>query len=279
MLAIDARERVLRICDRSGRALGPAEAASVARVARQAATIPAADPGRLDAEIADAVRDFVAHHPFPLSTAETGRLAAAIVALADQATVDDVRVAVAAAYGQRLPDAILRSTAETLARRVSAVRRRLVARTNFREMLYGAELPTEGVLADEVRGATAEAMGPLVGVPVALDNPAAFKLAAVAIGGAPNDRALSEVWNRGLRRGVVWAAGLCAILFVWMAGRVGLLYLPLALAPLATAAAPAALLGEPVGLPTISFFAGALAGGVVLACAALAPAANRRRRR
>ena len=276
LLAIDARERVLRICDRSGRALGPAEAASVERVARQAATIPAADPARLDAEVAGAVRDFVARHPFPLPAADTGRLAATIVARGDALTVDDVRVAVATAYGPRLPDAILRMTAVNLARRVSAVRRRLVARTNFREMLTGAELPTEGVLADEVRGATAEAMGPVAGIPVALDNPAAFKLDAVAIGGAPNDRALSEVWNRALRTGLVWAAGLLAILFGWLRGRAGFIALPVALAPLAAAATPAALLGEPVGLPTISFFAGALAGGVVLAVAAMATGSDGR---
>ena len=277
LLAIDARERVLRICERSGRALGPAEAASVERVARQAATIPAVDPARLDVETAGAVRNLIAHHPFPLSPAEAARLVAAIVALGDGATVDAVEVAVARAYGSRLPEPILRATAVNVARRVSGLRRRLVSESNFKDMLTGADLPTEGVLADEVRGATAEAMGPVVGIPVGDDNPAALKLDALPIGGAANDRALSRVWNRAMRRGIWWAAALLAILFAWVGGGRAVIALPLALAPLATAVAPSALLGEPVGLPTISFFAGALAGGVALAMAAT-PARARRPR-
>jgi len=163
---------------------------------------------------------------------------------------------------------VLRATAINLARRVAAVRRRLVARANFRDMLTGADLPTEGVLADEVRGATAEAMGPVVGIPVPREDPAAFKLDAVPIGGAANDRALSRVWNRALPAGAAAAAVLIAVLLAWVGGRGGARSLPLALAPLALAMAPAALLGEPVGLPTVSFFGGALAGGAALAMAA-----------
>jgi hypothetical protein len=271
LLAIDARERVLRICDRSGQALGPAEALSVERAARQAATIPGAEPARLDIEVGDTVREVIARHPFPLAPAEVGRLTAAVTALGDGATEPAVEVALASAYGPRMPGPILRATAVNLTRRVAAVRRRLIARANFRDMLTGADLPTEGVLADEVRGATAEAMGPVVGIPVPREDPAAFKLDAVPIGGAANDRALSTVWNRALRAGVACAAALLGILLVWMAGAAGTLWLPLALAPLALAVAPAALLGEPAGLPTISFFAGALAGGAALAMAA-APA-------
>jgi len=48
----------------------------------------------------------------------------------------------------------LNATATALRRRVSAVQKRHTARLDFKEMLYGADLPTEGVLADEVRGAT-----------------------------------------------------------------------------------------------------------------------------
>jgi hypothetical protein len=271
LLGLDARERVLRICDRSGRALGPAEALSIERVARQAATIPGAEPARLDLEVGDTVREVIARHPFPLPPAEAGRLTAAVVALGDGATEPAVEVALASAYGSRLPGPILRATAVNLSRRVAAVRRRLIARANFRDMLTGADLPTEGVLADEVRGATAEAMGPVVGIPVPRQDPAAFKLDAVPIGGAANDRALSAVWNRALRAGVACVAALLGILLIWVAGAAGTLWLPLALAPLALAVAPAALLGEPAGLPTISFFAGALAGGAALALAA-APA-------
>ena len=70
VLAIDARERVLRICARSGRPLDTTAALAVERVARQAATIPAADPARLEADVADNVRDFIARHPFALGPAE-----------------------------------------------------------------------------------------------------------------------------------------------------------------------------------------------------------------
>jgi hypothetical protein len=274
MLAIDARERVVRICERSGRPLDASETLAVERAARQAATIPAADPARLEADIADNVRDFIARHPFVLAAADANRLIAAISALADGAPVDEVRVAVATAYGGRMSDAILRTTAENLARRIAAVRRRHVAGTNFKDMLYGAQLPNEGVLADEVRSATLDAMGPVVGIPAAADSATAFRLDLVPVGGAPNDRELSRLWRRSLAGGAVAAAGLLAVLLVLAGGRAGILSLPLAFAPAAAAMAPAALLGEPVGLPTLSFYAGALAAGAILAFA-VTPAARR----
>ena len=68
-----------------------------------------------------------------------------------------------------------------------------------------------------------------------------------------------------------WAAVLLALLLAWVGGPSGLSSLPIAFAPLAAAAVPAALLGEPVALPTMAFFAGALAGGTALAFAATAP--------
>jgi hypothetical protein len=267
VLAADARERVLRICARSGRPLDPAEALAVERVARQAATIPAADPARLEADVVASVRDFIARHPFPLGPAETSRLIGAVSALGDGARLDDVRVAVATAYGGRLSDTVLRTTADSLARRVAAVRRRHIAATNFRDMLAGAQLPSEGVLADEVRSATLDAMGPVVGIPAAADNATAFKLDMVTVGGAPNDRALSLTWRRTLAAGAVAAAGLIAFVLVLAGGGAGLLSLPLALAPAAVAIAPAALLGEPIGLPMLSFYGGALAAGALLALA------------
>ncbi|HMF43958.1 MAG TPA: hypothetical protein VKQ32_24965 [Polyangia bacterium] len=267
VLAVDARERVLRICARSGRPLDASEALAVERVARQAATIPVADPARLDADIAENVRDFISRHPFPLGSAETNRLVAAVASLGDGASVDDIRVAIATAYGARLSDAIQRTTAESLARRVATVRRRHIASTNFKDMLYGAQLPNEGVLADEVRSATLDAMGPVVGIPAPDNSVTAYRLDLVPVGGAPNDRALSLLWRRALGAGTVAAAGLLAILLVLTGGAGGVLSLPLAFAPAAAAIAPAALLGEPVGLPTLSFYAGALAAGALLALA------------
>jgi hypothetical protein len=185
--------------------------------------------------------------------------------------------AVSVAYGSRLSEPELRTTAASLARRLAIVRRRHTARLDFKEMLYGANLPTEGVLADEVRSATAEAMGPVVGLPVDPTAAGAFTLDVTPIGGAPNDLALSEVWNRALRAGLVAAAGTLAILLVLVAGGRGILSLPLAFAPLAVAVAPSALLREPIGLPALSFFCGALAGGAILALLAT-PGPDRRSR-
>jgi hypothetical protein len=276
VLANDARDRVLRICARSGRPLDAGQALAVERAARQAATIPAADPARLEADVADSVRDFIARHPFALGPAEANRLIAAVSALGDGASVDEVRVAVATAYGGRLSDAILRTTADSLARRVAAVRRRHVAATNFRDMLSGAQLPNEGVLADEVRSATLDAMGPVVGIPVAPDSANAFRLDMVPVGGAPNDRALSLLWRHALGVGAVAVAGLLAFLLALAGGPIGVASLPLAFAPAAAAIAPAALLGEPVGLPTLSFYAGALAAGAIIAMA-VTPHAGRPR--
>ena len=277
LLADDARERVFRICARSGRTLSRSEALSVERVARTAALLPSADPARLESEIGDTVRAFAAHHPLPIAAPEVERLILAASALPTATTPDDMLGAVSIAYGSRLSELALQTTAASLARRLTLVRRRHTARLDFKEMLYGANLPTEGVLADEVRSATAEAMGPVVGLPVDPAAPGAFILDPTPIGGAPNDLALSEVWNRALRAGLVAAAGTIAILLVLVAGGRGILSLPLAFAPLAVAVAPSALLREPVGLPALAFFCGALAAGAILAL--LATAGSERRSR
>jgi hypothetical protein len=279
ILADDGRDRVLRICARSGRTLNRSEALSVERVARAAALIPAADPPRLEAEVADAVRDFATHHPWPLGVPEIERLVLGASALATDPTTDEVKTVVASVYGARLPAPMLTATATALAHRIAGVQKRHTARLDFKEMLYGADLPTEGVLADEVRSATLEAMGPVVGVPVAPEVTDAFKLDAQPIGGAPNDLALSEIWNRTLRAGLVAAAGMIAIFLVLVGGPAAITALPLAFAPLAAAIAPSAILREPVGLPMISFFAGALAGGALLALIATPSRDERRRRR
>jgi hypothetical protein len=265
ILANDARDRVLHVCARSGRTLNQAEALSVERVARAAALIPAADPPRLAAEVADTVRNFAAHHPWPLTAPEVERLILGANALAADATADDLRTVVATVYGARLTGSMLNATAAALARRIDAVQKRHTARLDFKEMLYGADLPTEGVLADEVRSATLEAIGPVVGMPVAADVADALKLDAQPIGGAPNDRALSQLWNRVLRAGLISAAAIMAILLVLVAGKPALWSLPVAFAPLAAAMTPAAILREPIGLPTLSFYAGALVGGALLA--------------
>ena len=130
-------------------------------------------------------------------------------------------------------------------------------------MLYGADLPTEGMLADEVRSATVEAMGPVVGIPVATQVPGALHLDAMAVGGAANDRALSDFLRPALRWGLLAGVVTLAGLLIYV-GRVrGLLWLPIALSPTAVAVIPPALFREPVGMLFLSFLAGALAGGAV----------------
>ena len=213
------------------------------------------------------MRDFVAHDPVPLHLGEQARLIEALVALPDDATVTDVRRVLAATYGARLSERVLADTAAIVARRMAAVRTRHSARINFHDMLYGADLPTDGVLADEVRSATLEGMGPVVGIPVAPADPAALHVDVALIGGVAHDRALSVAWLAGLRAGALAAACVWAILLVLVGGAGGLAWLPLALAPAAASVVASALVREPLGLWSLSFLASALAAGAVVATA------------
>jgi hypothetical protein len=267
LLASDTRERVLRICARSGRPLSAAEALSVERVARQAAAIPTADPARLKTEIADDMRDFVGRYPVPLHVSEQARLVDELAALPDDASAGEVGAIVTLMYGERLSERVLADTAEILWNRMRAVHWRHTARINFHEMLYGAELPTEGVLADEVRGATLEGMGPVVGIPVAPGSSAALRIDAAVVGGAAHDRALSEAFTDGLRGNLAVVVAALGVLLLLVGGISGLGWLPLAFAPVAAAAITPAFLREPIGLWSLSFFAGALAAGALIAAA------------
>jgi hypothetical protein len=267
LLASDTRERVLRICARSGRPLSVAEMLSVERVARQAAAIPTAEPARLKTEIADDMRTFVGRYPVPLRASEQVRLVDELAVLPDDTTVGDVRAIVIGAYGERLSERVLVDTADILWGRIRDVRGRHTARINFHEMLYGAELPTEGVLADEVRGATLEGMGPVVGIPVAPGSSAAFRIDAAVVGGAAHDRALSEAFTDGLRGSLVVVVAALGVLLILVGGVRGLGWLPLAFAPASAAALTPVFLREPLGLWSLSFLAGALAAGAVIAAA------------
>jgi hypothetical protein len=267
LLAVDTAARVVAICARSGRPLTVAEIAAVERVSRQAAAIPTADPGRLRAELAADVRDFIVHSPVPLHAWEQARVVDAVSGLPDDASADDVARVLAATYGERLSERALGDTAAIITQRMAAVRWRHTARINLHEMIYGADLPTDGVLADEVRTATLEGMGPVVGMPVPPATPAALHIDAALVGGVAHDHALSEAWLFGLRRGVAYAAGGWALLLVLLGGLGALGWLPLALAPAAAAALAPALVREPVGLWSLSLLAGALAAGAVVAAA------------
>lgn len=265
ILTGDARERILRICARSGRNLGEPEMMSVERVARQAAIFPPADPARLRVEIGQEVRAFVAAAGQPIPTADRERLAGALAVQSADATAEEVRAVLAGVYGVFFDPPALDAASARLAARLVDVRARHAATMNFKEMLLGADLPTEGMLADEVRSATREAMGPIVGVPVANDNPGAFRLDALAVGGAANDRALSEQWLPGLRAGVWIGAAAVALLLLLVGGGRGLLWLPVALAPAAITILVPALTRDPIGVMFVSFWSGTLAGGIAFA--------------
>jgi hypothetical protein len=267
LLATDTRARVLGICERSGRPLTPTEALAVDRVARQVAAIPTADPARLRAELADDARDFLTHDPVTLRPSEQARLVDELAALPDDVRVADVSRVLGSVYGARLSALVLADTAAIVTRRMAAIRWRHTARINFHEMLTGADLPTDGVLADEVRGATLDGMGPIVGIPVAPGSPASLHIDAAAFGGASNDRALSDAWLEGLRAGAIAAILAWALLLAFVGGLGGLTWLPLALAPASAAALAAALVREPMGLWSLSLLAGALAAGAVVATA------------
>jgi hypothetical protein len=255
LLATDTRERVLAMCARSGRPLTAAEATAVERVSRQTAAIPMADPGKLHGELAEDAREFVAHDPVPLHPSEAARLVEALVALPDDASAGDVGGVLAAAYGPRLPPRVLADTAVIVRGRLQAVRWRHTARINFHDMLYGADLPTDGVLADEVRSATLEGMGPAVGIPVAMGDPEALHVDAALVGGVAHDHGLSEAWLSGLRAGVRGAVIVWAALLLFVGGAGGLWWLPLALAPAASAALAPVLVREPLGLWSLSLLA------------------------
>jgi hypothetical protein len=284
LLAGDARERIVRISARSGRALNDAEVASVERIARQAAAVPAADVGKLEAEIGGFVRELppglvggtkldgakggavsgpTSGVATSLTPAERGRLVAELGVVSVDGTVEDVRQVLAAHVGSRVREDRLAAMARALQPRLLLARQRLGARINVRAMLYGADLPTEGMLADEVRSATLEAMGPTVGIPVAAQVPGALHLDAMVVGGAANDRALSDFLRPALRWGLLAGVVTLAGLLIFVGGARGLLWLPVALAPAAVAVIPPALFREPVGMLFFSFLAGAFAGGAV----------------
>jgi hypothetical protein len=262
VLAGDARERILRICARSGRPLNAGEIASVERITRQAALLPAADLDKLKLEIAAALRDFTQGGALALTAAERTKLSDEIGTASVDASIDDLRRTLMAHLGAQLGEDRVTELAAAMQPRLAFVRQRAAARINFRAMLYGADLPTDGMLADEVRSATREAMGSVVGIPVAPEMPGALRLDAVPVGGAANDHALSEFLRPALRWGALAASIVLAVLLIWAGRGRGLLWWPVALAPAALAVIVPAVWGEPVGLQYIALLVGVFAAGV-----------------
>jgi hypothetical protein len=273
LLAADAWERVLRICARSGRNLDDAQIATVDRVTRQAASLPIATPRRLKEEIAVEVGRFLEQvalaerQAAPPRTADRQRLVDDLAAGGAEVPVAEISASLAQVYGRRVSPAALRARAVELRARLGRVWRQHAARINEREMLFGADLPTEGVLSEEVRDATREAMGPIVGLPVAAGVPGARPVQAVPVGGAPSDRALSQAWPPRLRLGLGGAAMVAALLLGAIGGLRALAWWPLALAPAALLVLVPVVGAVPVGLPYLAVLAGALAGGMAFAVA------------
>ena len=271
VLAADARERVLRICARAGRNLGEDERAAIERGLREAVLLPSVDRPRLTTDVS---RELVAFFDEAVPddrpdsrarAAERRRLSEVLARLPNDATVTEVSHAVGDAWTGHVPRAKLAAWTEDLARRLARARHRRIADGNFKRILYGADLPTEGVLSEEVRDATLEAMGSVAGTPVPAGTPGASSLDAVAIGGVAFDRALSSAWLPLLGRGVVVSLLLTTLLLVLLGGLRGLAWAPVAVTPVAPLVIVPALAGAPIGLLFVAVLAGALASGAAFA--------------
>ena len=271
ILASDAHERVLRICARSGRNLSPEEAEAINRAMRRSALVPIVDPGKLKGEVTQEVSNFVeavavaeAHVGLPRPH-ERQWLASVLFAQPFDATFADVLNPLRVLWGRRLSSATLDARAAELHRRLGALRRRHSARIHFNDVLYGADLPTEGVLSEEVRQATLEAMGPIVGVPIARDATGALVLDAVPVGGAPLDRALSAAWLPRMGIGILLSALLTGLLLAAVGGIAAVPWWPVALTFGAAVVVVPAIAGVPMGALTVAALSGALAGGTLFA--------------
>jgi hypothetical protein len=273
VLAADTCERVLRICERSGRILNESDVQTVERAARGAALLPVVDPPRLRADIEREVTAFLAQVApgkpdlGPRKPSDRRRLVDELSAEPVDATVSDVLVPLHAWWDGRLPEPDLRDLAVELHGRLRMARRLHSARINFNDVLYGADLPTEGVLSEEVRDATLDAMGPIAALPVGRDVPGAFLVDPVAVGGAACDRALSLAWRPRLGLGILISAGFTALLLLAVGGFAALAWWPPAMAPAAALILVPATAALPIGVWTVAVLAGALAGGAALAVA------------
>jgi hypothetical protein len=273
ILAADDQERMLRICARSGRNLDVLESQAVERASRRAVLMPAVDPAKLKIEVSQEVNDFLeqvavagAQVGLPRSS-ERQRLAGELAVQPVDATVADVMGSLRGVWAQRLSEPTLRAQATELRRRLALLRRRHIARIHFNDILYGADLPTEGVLSEEIRAATMEAMGPFVGIPVSRDAPGVFLVDAGAVGGAACDRALSLAWRPRLGLGILIAAVATALLLAAIGGGPALGWWPVALAAGASLFLVPAIATVPVGVLYLCVLAGSLAGGAAFAIA------------
>lgn len=226
MLAQGAIERVLNLCDQAGRNLEPRQQTAIEQTLRRVALAPKLDRAQYRKDAAQEIERFVEetavegrHLTLP-HAGQRQRLIDTVLASPDEPTLADVTAGLAEVLGTHVTARSALDQALELRRRLVAVRRRAVVAWNARLILSDADLPTEGGLSGEVRNATLEAMGPIVGVPAAPGTPGAFTIDAALAGGVVSDQVLSARWPLRLRLGLVAAAAACALLLAGLGGGV-----------------------------------------------------------
>jgi len=273
MLAEGAIERVLNLCDQAGRNLEPRQQAAIEQTLRRVALAPQLDRAQYRRDAAQEIERFVEetavagrHLTLP-HAGQRQRLIDTVLASPDEPMLADVMSGLDELPGPRVSARDALAQATELRRRLIALRQRAVVAWNARAILSNADLPTEGGLPDQVRNATLEAMGPIVGIPVAPGTPGALPIDAALAGGVISDEALSARWPPRLRLGLLAAAAACALLLAALGGRRALPWVPVALAPAAIVLIVPTVLGVATSALFAAVLSGAVGGGTVFALA------------
>ena len=273
MLAEAAIERVLNLCDQAGRNLEPRQQEAIEQTLRRVALAPQLDRAQYRRDAAQEIERFVEetavagrHLTLP-HAGQRQRLIDSVLSSPDEPMLADVMGGLNELLGPRLSARAALDQATELRQRLVALRRRAIVALNAGAILLDAELPTEGGLPDEVRNATLEAMGPIVGVPVAPGTPGAVPIDAALAGGVISDEALSARWPPRLRLGLLAAAAACALLLAALGGRRAMPWLPVALAPAALVLIVPTVLGVATSALFAAVLSGAMGGGTVFALA------------
>jgi len=273
MLAEGAIERVLNLCDQAGRNLEPRQQAAIEETLRRVALAPKLDRAQYRRDAAQAIERFIEetavagrHLTLPHS-GQRQRLIDTVLASPEEPLLADVTGGLNELLGDHVPARTVLAQATELRRRLIALRHRAIVAWNARAILSDADLPTEGGLPDEVRNATLEAMGPIVGVPAAPGTPGSFSIDVAVAGGVISDQALSARWPRRLQEGLLLAALACALLLAALGGPRALSWLPVALAPAAIVVIVPTVLGVAARALFAAVLSGAVGGGTVFALA------------
>jgi len=274
VLAEGARARVIGLCERAGHTLDDEQRQAIDRTLRRVALAPILDAGAYGAAVTREVAAFLEetaiseHRVAPPQANLRQKLVDAILGLPGEPSLEDLSRALSDVGGSKLPPAMRENRASELRRRLLAIRRREITRLAAKEILAGADLPTEGGLSDAVRDATLEAMGPVAGVPAPPRAPGALTVEAAVVGGAVGDRALAVAWLPRMRQAVLMAAVAEAFMLLVIGGLRGLTWWPATLAPGAVVLLVPAVAGIPMGILLVAVLAGALGGGALFGVAA-----------